>query len=612
MNYKDVYIVGTGSFLPGDPVTNEEIHRFIEPINRQSERIKKKILQENGIEKRYYGIDENGNTRYSLADMASRSVKDCLGKSGVGLDRVSLLCTGTVGGDMAAPGFANMLQGELKGPPMETSTHTGICASGVIALRHAADAVELGRHEYALVSATEFPYRLFKKSRFVDSGYDTDFDSHFLRWMLSDGSGTWLLSNAPRNQGISFRVKHIHLKSFGGDFPTCMQIGTVAGNEGSSYLDYPSFAAAEKEGAFLLRQNIRLLPQLFEVCFHEYIRLIEEGVFKVEEIDHFLCHYSSEKFAPVVKDLMEKAGLLIPQEKWFSNLKTKGNTGSASIFVMLDDFLKEREVKPGQKILCFIPESGRFTAGFILLEAVGEASTVETAPVHPPVESQDVEDPRLKDLLQKLSLVWHDYRSRFWRSPFFEKISKKKLTEEDYVRWMENWIPQVREGTKWMRGAVNNLQEPYLLLKEIILTHASEEQNDWRILHQDYLNAGGLEKDPDRLRRNRGGEALQAFMLYRSQQVNAVDLLGAIYIVEGTGKQIIPVLLPLIKERLELGPDCYKFLQYHGTNDISHLNRWIQACALVLAASPDPAIVDKILDTARTTADLYLLQLYNI
>jgi hypothetical protein len=37
--------------------------------------------------------------------------------------------------------------------------------------------------------ASEMPSRLFKRSRFAARGYETDFDSHFLRWMLSDGAG---------------------------------------------------------------------------------------------------------------------------------------------------------------------------------------------------------------------------------------------------------------------------------------------------------------------------------------------------------------------------------------------------------------------------------------
>jgi 3-oxoacyl-[acyl-carrier-protein] synthase-3 len=59
----------------------------------------------------------------------------------------------------------------------------------------------------------------------------------------------------------------------------------------------------------------------------------------------------------------------IPYDKWFTTLVTKGNTGSASIFIMIEELLSAKNLKGGEKILCFIPESGRFSAGFILLQA---------------------------------------------------------------------------------------------------------------------------------------------------------------------------------------------------------------------------------------------------
>ncbi len=424
-----------------------------------------------------------------------------------------------------------------------------------------------------------------------------------------------ILSNEPRAEGVSLKLNHIHIKSFSGDYPTCMQIGAPLDQPEKSYLDYHSLHDAEKDGSFLLRQNIRLLPHLFELGVHEYIELQKNGVFKANEIDHFLCHYSSEKFAPVVAELIEKAGASIPKERWYSNLTRKGNTGSASIFIMLDDFLKERPVKPGEKILCFIPESGRFTVSFILLEVAAPQSIASTAfptDVEIPEPAFATEDERLSKVLQQLSSVWHDYRSRFLRSKFHQKIHSQRFTEKDYRHWMENWVPQVREGSKWMRLAIANLGEQYSFLKETIDTHAGEEQHDWKILFQDYLNSGGSITDPDQLKRNRGGEALNAFMFYRASQKNALDLLGGIYIIEGTGQRIIPAKLPLIKQQLKLGPECYRFLQYHGENDENHLIRWMSAVSFAVHHSDDPNLAERIVETAKTVADLYLMQLENL
>jgi len=67
---------------------------------------------------------------------------------------------------------------------------------------------------------------------------------------------------------------------------------------------------------------------------------------------------------------MKKAGCDIPQDKWFTNLPYKGNTGSASIYIMLEELFNSNKIKKGEKILCYIPESGRFSTAFMLLEVV--------------------------------------------------------------------------------------------------------------------------------------------------------------------------------------------------------------------------------------------------
>lgn len=226
------------------------------------------------------------------------------------------------------PGFASMVHGELAAQPMKISSHEGVCGAGVQALKHAAQALALGGHRNALVVASEFPSRLFKRSRFAPVGYDTDFDAHFLRWMLSDGAGACLLGREPSGPAPPLRLKWVHTRSFGGDYPLCMQLGHADSHAPRSYLDYDSLAEAEAEaeadGAFLLRQDIRLLPNLFEVGIHEYARLAHAGVFDPGAVDHFLWHYSSEKSSGVVAQLMRNADLAIPRNRWFSNLHRRG------------------------------------------------------------------------------------------------------------------------------------------------------------------------------------------------------------------------------------------------------------------------------------------------
>ncbi|MBE3115668.1 hypothetical protein IMZ68_00540, partial [Candidatus Bathyarchaeota archaeon] len=71
-----------------------------------------------------------------------------------------------------------------------------------------------------------------------------------------------------------------------------------------------------------------------------------------------------------IYDAMVGINFKIPYEKWFSNLTYKGNTGAASIYVMMEELFHSDKLKEGQRILCYIPESGRFSAAYMLLTVV--------------------------------------------------------------------------------------------------------------------------------------------------------------------------------------------------------------------------------------------------
>jgi 3-oxoacyl-[acyl-carrier-protein] synthase-3 len=67
---------------------------------------------------------------------------------------------------------------------------------------------------------------------------------------------------------------------------------------------------------------------------------------------------------------MSEAGLMILEERWFTNLRTRGNTGVASIF-MLEEAWSTGRFRPGDRVLLMVPESGRFSVSFVHLTCVG-------------------------------------------------------------------------------------------------------------------------------------------------------------------------------------------------------------------------------------------------
>jgi 3-oxoacyl-[acyl-carrier-protein] synthase-3 len=275
--------------------------------------------------------------------------------------------------------MASMVQAELGLAELEILTTHGICSSSMMALKAAWNSLRLEEHEAALVVSSELASRLLKKQRYEAATASTfaekriDFNTEFLRWMLSDGAGALMLQNKPAPKGLSLRIDWVRGFSHAHAFPTCMSVGSAGRVEDArTWQDYSTYAEAETAGALLLRQDVRLLDNILRMGVDGYLRLVQEGVSKPLEVDHFLCHYSSHHFRDKILDLLDAAGVGIPEERWWTNLYTRGNTGAASLFIMIDEFLRtgEVDIQEGQTVLCFVPESGRFNTTYMQLTVV--------------------------------------------------------------------------------------------------------------------------------------------------------------------------------------------------------------------------------------------------
>ncbi|HEY4485661.1 MAG TPA: 3-oxoacyl-ACP synthase, partial [Nitrospiria bacterium] len=67
---RDVYITAMGKFLPGEPISNEEMESYLGFVDGKASRARRRVLKQNGIKTRYYAIDKNQRTRIKNSEMA--------------------------------------------------------------------------------------------------------------------------------------------------------------------------------------------------------------------------------------------------------------------------------------------------------------------------------------------------------------------------------------------------------------------------------------------------------------------------------------------------------------------------------------------------------------
>ncbi|WP_163832887.1 beta-ketoacyl-ACP synthase III [Spartinivicinus ruber] len=368
----DIFITGVGKYLPGKPVANNEMEAIIGRISERSAALGAATLRKNGIKTRYYALAANGEHTHTNAQMAAKAINGALAHARRPPDRVDYLATSTTQGDYLVPGFASAVHGELGIPPLELASFQSVCASSLMAAKSAWLTVRTDEAKLAVASGSEFSSRWFRPGfyqPFYNEHSRPDPGLEFLRWTLSDGAGAAVFEPEPKAQGVSLRVDWIKQKSFADRFPPCMYAGTVSNKttDNQPWSLYNSPSEAYQAGAIALKQDFTLLYKMFPAWVGYYLELLDKYQIDPHEIDYFLPHYSAQSLGQEMKKLLVKTGAMIPEERWFSNLAYCGNTGTASIFIMLDELVKTQPLTSGQKILCFVPESGRGICSFMYL-----------------------------------------------------------------------------------------------------------------------------------------------------------------------------------------------------------------------------------------------------
>jgi 3-oxoacyl-[acyl-carrier-protein] synthase-3 len=380
---QDVFLTGAGAFLPGKPVPCDEMMAHLGAIDDQSVRLGRLILRQNKIDTRYYVPRDGAVYTHTNADMAARAVEEVVKAAGLNGAELNLLATATTQGDLLVPGHGSTVHGELAKRlslgALEVASFQSVCASAMMAAKTTMLNVRAGEAENAVAVGSEFSSRWFQPEMYQPAlekltDKETRMAAEFLRWTLSDGAGAVLFQRAPAAKGVSFKVDWIELISLADRFDTCMYAGVATENRFAGAPPWSQYAggplAAVEDGAVLLLQDMVLLKRIIRAWVGEYLRLVDETRIDPQAIDHLLCHYSAHSLREEIISILKTTGGMIDEEKWFSNLPTKGNTGSAALFVMLEEFMQTGKAREGDKVLCIVPESGRAMVGFMMLTVV--------------------------------------------------------------------------------------------------------------------------------------------------------------------------------------------------------------------------------------------------
>lgn len=376
---KSVFITKSAVFLPNNPVDNDHMEDYLGLIAGNHSRAKSIVLANNGIKRRYYALNTRQEITHTNAQMAAEAVKN-LFPDRILDKEVDVLSCATSTPDQLLPSHASMTHGELKVKPLEINSFSGVCLTSLQALKSCFYAISSGEARKAVCSTSELT-----SAALLSKNYDPDYErvqllkqdpymaleKDFMRFMLSDGAGAVLLDSRA-SELINLKIEWIEIRSYANELPVCMFMASELQPDGR-LKSWKEFTPKEREDRAVMvgKQDIRALKKYIIGYWADHIEeCIRKRRFNPSEIDYIIPHVSSMFFYGKLNEELQKRKVDLPENKWFTNLTSVGNIGSAAIFVALDELMYSGKLRKGNKILLLVPESGRFSYGTALLTVV--------------------------------------------------------------------------------------------------------------------------------------------------------------------------------------------------------------------------------------------------
>jgi len=300
-------IIGFGSYLPKNIVTNDDLARNIDTSDEW-------IRKRTGITQRHIAAD--GELTSDIAEHAARAALD---NAGVSSDEIDLIVLATATPDNTFPATAARVQSKLgirRGAAFDVQA---VCAGYVYALATADNMIRLGQAETALVIGAEVFSRIL------------DWEDRGTCVLFGDGSGATVLrgsETAGSNQDRGILSTHIY--SDGNYYDMLYVNGGPSTTGTSGYL--------RMEGKEVFRHAVQRMSEVVETA-------LETNGLKIDDVDWLIPHQANKR----IMDSIAKK-LSFPAEKVVVTVDKQANTSAATIPLALAQAASDGRLKKGNLI----------------------------------------------------------------------------------------------------------------------------------------------------------------------------------------------------------------------------------------------------------------------
>ena len=313
MTLRKVGIVGTGSYVPEDKITNADLERMIDTSDEW-------IMTRTGIRERRRSRPEQASS-----DLAYEASVKALGSAGVSPDQVDAIICATITPDMHFPSTACHLQRKLVALNASAWDVSAACSGFIYALRSGRALVASGEADTVLVVGAETVTKY------------TDYEDRASCILFGDAAGAAVLrpTDGPREIIDTF------CRADGYD-PAAMSMILKCG--GSANVFTPdSFQNKEHVMAIKGREVYKFaVTRMYELIRDTAKRLNIPAT----DINWVVPHQVNLR---ILQAASERLGF--PMERIYVNLDKYGNSSAASAPLALDEAVRDGHIKDGDLLV---------------------------------------------------------------------------------------------------------------------------------------------------------------------------------------------------------------------------------------------------------------------
>jgi len=326
-------LIGTGSYAPGHPVTNDDLARVMHTSDEW-------IAKRSGIRQRHYAPEGVG-----ASDLALEAAKRAIEAAKISPRDIDYIVFATMTPDHLFPGPGALLAHKLGLDGTPALDIRQQCAAMIFGLQVIDGLFKCGVAKTILFVGAEahagfMPWKDWSLlepgcKREASEEEKTACDAHrALAVLFGDGAGAMIFRATDRDAGL-VKAK-LHTDGSGGALLFLKAGGFLT----RPYLNHEMIERGDyiprMDGREVFRYAVTKLPETARA-------LLEETKTPLERVDWFLAHQANKRINEYIRE-----HLGVPEEKMPMNIDRWGNTSAGTIPILVDELTRAGKLKRGE------------------------------------------------------------------------------------------------------------------------------------------------------------------------------------------------------------------------------------------------------------------------